>query len=130
MASSTRSGTWGVVRASLRFWALGPDRRLLGVTGSVSVAPIASGTMASGTASPTAARGSRVLVRTVSRFALTRNTSVLTSLPPDLIRAPSAAPPALTSTRVGFTIASVAGVVDMVLFNLNWLVRGCFVAKK
>jgi hypothetical protein len=65
--SAQRSGTWGVVRASLRFRALGPARRLLGVTGSVAVAPIASGTMASATASPAAARGSRVLLGTASR---------------------------------------------------------------
>ena len=46
-------------------------------------------------------------------LALTRNTSVLTNLPPDLVQDPSAAPPAFTLTKVGFTIASVEGVADM-----------------
>jgi hypothetical protein len=116
MALSTPSGTWGVVRASLRFRALGPYQRLLGVDSYIAVAPVASGTMASATASPAAARGSRVLVGAASRLALTRNTSIWTSLTPDLVQAPPAVPPALTPTRVRFTIASVEGVADMVLF--------------
>jgi len=89
----------------------------LGVTRRFdAVSLIASEAMASVMASPAAARGSRVLFGTASWFELTRNTSVLASLPPDLVRDPSAAPPALTPTNVGLTIAFVEGVADIVLF--------------
>ena len=64
-----------------------------------------------------------------SRLELTRITSIFTSPLPALVRDSLAAPPASIPTKVGFTIAFFGGVAAIVLFYLNWLVRGCFLAK-
>ena len=125
---SNRGSSRVVVLASLRLRALTPARRLLGVPRCVVIAVIASTGIILVVSLPAALRVN--LRGTLSRFALTRKASVLASLGPALVRDSPAAPPAPTPTNVGFTVSPIGGVADIVLFNLNWLVRGCFLAKK